>query len=213
MTERLNAAPQRWSGKGLSGRYLFIEVFAGSLRLSSALNKRGFIVHSWECSLDSKQNILRQGFKPFIRHIVSRFKILGLWMALPCNTFSRARHGKDGPRALRSSEQPWGLPGIEGKDSSKLQDANKLLCVCLWLCRYLCRANVGWVLENPGYSYLWDVPEIRRLSRRDNIAFDFLDFCQFGERWRKRTRLLYFNVPFLTDFQTLWGPSRYLWSD
>ena len=69
---------------------------------------------------------------------------------------------------------------------------NKLL---KWCCRFLqhcIQHGVMFVVENPRRSKLWLMPPIIKIMRKCSVCD--VDYCQYGEAWQKRTRLLCFNV-------------------
>ena len=45
-------------------------------------------------------------------------------------------------------------------------------------------------LENPATSLLWEAPPIRRLLQSEFAQINVLDQCQFGAKWRKRTKVV-----------------------
>ena len=50
--------------------------------------------------------------------------------------------------------------------------------------------RVPWILENPHGSKMWFVPHLISIARRQTVHLRVADFCQYGKRWRKRTRFL-----------------------
>ena len=112
---------------------------------------------------------------------------------MPCVTFSVARKpGDGGPPPLRSDEFPMGLPHLRSRNLFKLHEGNQLLhftCDLIALCQ---QNNVPWCFENPASSRCWMTPRVQSLGGR----YIELDFCQFGEPWRKRTGLLHGGVDF-----------------
>eukprot|EP00972_Heterocapsa_arctica_P086682 12778374-Heterocapsa_arctica.AAC.1 len=41
---------------------------------------------------------------------------------------------------------------------------------------------------------MWYVPELIKLALADHVTTVVSDFCQYGKRWRKRTRFLCGNI-------------------
>ena len=96
------------------------------------------------------------------------------------------------PGALRGEEGKdlYGLPGLSEKDQLKVDVANKLLRYLSAFGRYCKRRRVPFYVENPLTSRLWKTHELKQLARLPGtLHVDFV-FCQYGEPWRKSTRLL-----------------------
>ena len=82
-------------------------------------------------------------------------------LAIPCTTFSRARRSpKPGmPGPLRSSEEPWGLTTLTGRDQEKLDLGNAITRCTLRIVVALERYKIPYIVENPQTSILWWLPE------------------------------------------------------
>mgnify|MGYP001209000612 CR=1 FL=1 len=50
------------------------------------------------------------------------------------------------------------------------------------------------MLEHPINSRIWHTPELVSLARKHHGLFVTLDQCGYGAKWRKRTKLMCFNV-------------------
>ena len=50
------------------------------------------------------------------------------------------------------------------------------------------RKKINFVIENPLTSMLWKFTELNALIR--DMSQARVDVCQYGERWRKRTKLI-----------------------
>ena len=93
------------------------------------------------------------------------------------------------PCALRDdSEYIMGLPNLSEKDQARVEAGNAdLAFICLVIDECI-RANVMCVIENPITSRLWATPQMqKRLAQAAGVHT--VDYCAFGELWRKRTRL------------------------
>jgi hypothetical protein len=82
-----------------------------------------------------------------------------------------------------------GLPGLDSKNLEKVVLGNRLLHISARICRVCHSVGIPWTIENPGYSIVWETAAIKNLVLRQKSEHILLDYCQFGERWRKRTRL------------------------
>ena len=45
-------------------------------------------------------------------------------------------------------------------------------------------------LENPSSSYAWEMPQMKRFISHFSPKFAWLDFCQYGEDWKKPTTIM-----------------------
>ena len=115
--------------------------------------------------------------------------LLFVWWATPCNTMSRARKDDGGPPPLRSDAYPLGIPGLQGAQLRKVQQANRLVTVTALGLELAHSCGAASVLENPHRSRLWEIPRLLAALQRIGAASVFLDYCCWGERWQKRTRL------------------------
>ena len=171
----------------LSGHLIF-ELFSGSARLSGACVSRGFAARTFDVAQSAAQDILDDVVFSGLCDVVTRRTMRVPWLAIPCATWSRARRGGCGPPALRSDRFLMGLPKLQGKDKAKVRMHNKIhyrACELVALCRL---HAIDYVIENPASSRLLRTSKLDKTIDVSHVT-DF-DFCQFGEPWRKRTRLV-----------------------
>eukprot|EP00959_Pyramimonas_sp_CCMP1952_P455184 9471164-Pyramimonas_sp.AAC.1 len=90
-----------------------------------------------------------------------------------------------------------GLPGFGEKDAKKVKDGNRLMWFTVRCCQAASKAGIPWTIENPRTSRVWKAPAIKKLAQMTlfgaevlSPAFVHLDFCQYGEAWKKSTTLL-----------------------
>eukprot|EP00438_Fugacium_kawagutii_P017033 Skav221328 [mRNA] locus=scaffold1437:51466:51993:- [translate_table: standard] len=111
---------------------------------------------------------------------------------MPCTTFSRARrHDGLGPGPLRDASHIWGLPDLSRGDYKKLQTGNALFLFTLRILRICDELHIPFIVENPESSMAWDVPVMREFISTTSSHECNLDFCMYGELWRKPTKLVY----------------------
>ena len=182
------AGPRRLTG--------FVEVFSGSGRLAQAVSNLG--VPAAALDIEKGFDILKPENEKWLLAAIRRRQIRCLWFGLPCTSWSRARHcdGR-GPGPLRDDgDGIMGLSGLGEKDAAKVLDGNRLLWVTIRLCKAAAAAGIPWIIENPRTSRVWLAPAMKKLMRvrfSSSLAppsFVHLDFCQFGEAWKKGTSLL-----------------------
>ena len=119
-----------------------------------------------------------------------RGEIIMLWFGITCSTWSVARRNDGrGPGPLRSEEYLYGFPYPPVKSQRRVDEANQQLRWMFDLCMLAARLQVPCVVENPETSRAWLTSEVCSLKNAGFKAFD-LDFCQFGEPWKKGARLL-----------------------
>ena len=123
---------------------------------------------------------------------IRRGFVLGAMLALPCTTFSIARSSNS---QLRSMEFPDGLPTLEGRWLAQAQLGNALLTATLKIIRALDATRTPWILENPNSSYAFKTSQwLAYEAKAANTYTVKLDQCQYGARWRKRTKLAIGNI-------------------
>ena len=114
-----------------------------------------------------------------------------VWLGTPCCTWSQARHGPPGSSwcRLRDAANLWGLSNLDPRASGACKRGNSQLRFSLRIVRACLRVGTPVALENPGSSWMWQVPSLQRLCRDRTSHNCTTDYCSFGARWRKRTRV------------------------
>ena len=183
---------------------LALEVFCGSASLSLALQEVGF-----EClPVDWSGNTHKSSVPIKVVDLTTETGGRCLWAAAlqpgvayvhfapPCGTFSRARevpiprklkeHGVKEPQPLRSTEKPYGLPGLSAVDEMKVQKANSLVKLMGGLVQQLQRKGIMWSIENPRNSILWQCDEMKALSELRDVYDMSFQACMHGgqrDKW------------------------------
>ena len=138
-------------------------------------------------------DVLDPHVQALIFQLIRRNRVKFIWIGMPCTTFSIARRNDGlGPPPLRSDSQPRGLKNLTGMQLRKLVQGNALYDFTVKLIRTCEMCKIPWVLENPSTSRCWLLPELQQLLRA--AKYIELDFCQYGEAWRKRTKLLFNGI-------------------
>eukprot|EP00435_Cladocopium_sp_Y103_P044150 s460_g12.t1 len=122
-----------------------------------------------------------------------------------CRTFSRAR-GRwiqlpdggwiQGPRQVRSDDQPWGFNDLTKGDAVAVRQGNQFMKRSIkGLTK---RHNAGGIasLEHPYNSYVWDTEEIAEMRSSGDWFETSYSHCCFGGT-RVKWTLLFHNSPFL----------------
>ena len=75
------------------------------------------------------------------------------------------------------------------RDQEKVRIGNATMSATAQIIRLAKQGFVPTFLENPASSMLWLAPQIDRLCGFSSSRKFICDFCQYGARWRKRTRI------------------------
>ena len=174
----------------------FLEIFAGSARLTAACLDQGMLAYGIDhirykhargpvISLDltslEHQEIL-------LRWIASGV-VGAVALAPPCGTASRAREIPGGPPPLRTDNYPDGLPGLSGISASRVASANSLYAFCARVVQAAEQQGLPWVIENPTNSLFWSTSFWASVASLEHIVAD-LQACAFGGSRPKWTRLV-----------------------
>ena len=172
----------------------FLEVFAGTGRLSSrlerdlaAVGRQDVKVIRIEWKDNPDDNLLESKCFIRIQRLINSGKCLGVWFAPPCNSWSTSRrHDGKGAPPLRSIEHPYGLPSLRAKDRNKVLEANTLMRRTSELATTCILNRVPFVVENPYHSMIWLTTEFRHLAGLPGVLASRVDFCQYGEPYHKK---------------------------
>ena len=96
---------------------------------------------------------------------------------------------------LCNNQYIYGIPGLASHDRHMIHVGNCTMSCTARLIRLCCKFKVPCFLENPAGSMMWHAPPILRLCRHFDSRCCVCDFCQYGARWRKRTRIQTWNAP------------------
>lgn len=152
----------------------FVEVFAGSCRLSKACRdvgfrvtavdkdksrSEGFSIYNWDLGDEEQYQMLEKYLEP------CHSTLLHVHFAHASNTTSRAlekpirgvpEHQQ--PRPLRSNDYPDGLEHLTEAERRRVELANISYNPTAMLCIFLIRLNVSASIENPESSFFFGKP-------------------------------------------------------
>ena len=104
---------------GIRMKGIFLHIFSGSGGLSHAVAAHGLAVVNVDTSVHPALNLLDDNVFQLLVGWLSSGVVAGIWAGTPCNSFSRARRGKQQspggrgmPMQLRSASCPEGLPHL-----------------------------------------------------------------------------------------------------
>ncbi len=197
-SDSLVAMPQLLPLPAVGRKRPFIEVFAGSRRLTDTFAAVGHMTFAMDVKYDPLHDITTAGAANMLRAKVLQFEASSgmkpyLHFAPPCCTYTRCRYP-----SIRSSEYPHGLPPsqLSMKDKTVLKLANRITEHAFALMMEHSMAGCWVSLEQPHTSLLLKERCFLRWAARTGVAPTILDYCQFGMPYRKRT--------------VLWGPTGVL---
>lgn len=179
--------------KNCNGKFhgVFLDIFSGDGGVSQHLKKRGFPVVSIDICDDPRFDVLDPAVVAVIVGWIKSKCVLGVWLATPCTSWSRARHGPVnsnwGP--IRSNQFIYGFKNLSDTDLTKVTIGNKTMRFTAHIISNCIHFKTPCFLENPATSMLWRAPPIVKCCSHVSSKFFICDFCQYGARWRKRTKI------------------------
>ena len=174
-----------------------LEIFAGTARVASAVCSLGIPMFPIDICIFPNHDVLQKNVEWKIVDWIQKGRICFIWLGMPCTTFSRARKLDGlGPGPLRDSDNLHGLANLSYNDRRKLLLGNQLFYFTIRIMQICCKYKIPYALENPASSMVWEMPALLHFRRMYNPGFLTLDFCQYGELWRKPTSILYQFIDF-----------------
>lgn len=187
---------------------LFLEIFAGSCRLSKACKEAGL-----RCTAVDKDPKRSEQFPVYICDLgdaeqfdllksyieAEKESILHVHFAPGCGTASRAREkpipgDPDPPRPLRSDSFPDGLPNLTAEEQQRVETANSSYRAMCTLILFLVSLSISISIENPKNSILWLTSFLRSmLEALPRYHVCVFQHCMHGGRRDKATAWYSFN--------------------
>ena len=190
------------SGEDIANAVI-IEIFAGTSRVTACLRQIGLrscfgVDHVKVKNLSGPVSVADltkpEGIALLMSWINSR-TVLGIFLAPPCGTASRARSIKlprnlkrkyhSEPRPLRSNSQPNGVSGLGWLDKFKISKANKLYHLTAQLVKHCVKEGLLVCVENLQYSLFWATTFWQQVSHL--VMYSTFHTCQYGSKRLKRT--------------------------
>ena len=172
------------------GQYL-ADFFSGVGGVAKAARALGFNAREWELLHGENNDLTRPCVVYKIKQDVKHSKIIAAMLAPPCSSFSPAR---DRTCVVRTKQHPYGVPQLTPGDAEKVRLGNSCFKSAYEIICCLNKYGIPWILENPHSSKCWYLPEMQKLMSLPTVHVRVTDFCCYGTRWRKRTRLLIGNI-------------------
>jgi hypothetical protein len=171
---------------------VYLEIFSGSGRLSTAFGRANELVLKWDVLLGPAYDLTKRQGTLLIVGWIRAGLIRGVHMGTPYTSFSRVRGVGIGPPAVRSVSEPMGLASLSrDADINVVALGNTLLKVSIHIFNVCLIFKVPASLENPATSLLWLTPGIVHLSHQRTVSLVTTEFCMWGTPWRKSTSFLH----------------------
>ena len=170
----------------LAYTFEFVEIFAGSSRVTAALQQLGIVCGPpIDLSKAEEYNMSHVFVLSWLYHLVERGTLRAFMLEPPCTTFSIMRRP-----ALRDIDQPY---GFDPRDP-QTRDGNILACRSLQLMHKAAVRRVSGIMERPFTAKTRHLPPYRALLRRQAVSEVRCDSCQFGSIHQKSFALLGVNI-------------------
>ena len=187
VSEVLRKAAEQAKGSGI-----FLDLFSGRRApVTRALKQQGQVCVPFDTLLGLEYDLCSAGVLNLLLAWIESSKVAGLSLALPCGSWSSARHGIPGgtcPPALRdrSSGNIYGFKNLSPRDTLRVNIGNATMRSGAAIINKARLHQIPTVMENGILSMIWYAPEIR--SQLFAAVLHTCDYCQHGTPWRKRTR-------------------------
>ena len=122
---------------------------------------------------------------------LSNEKVIGIFIAPPCGTASRARNIKmkkgikrkfhlTEPKPLRSNDSPNGIRGLVWLDKLKVSQANKLYHLTSKIVNFCLQKNLLVCVESPQFSLFWSTTFWVEVAGK--MKYTIHHACQYGSK-------------------------------
>lgn len=177
---------------------LVIEIFAGTGGITAWIRKAGMISSFGTDCMKFKGNkapivtlnLLTSEGRRLLWHYVDNERVIGVWLAPPCGTASKAREiDNGGPPPLRSDLLPDGLENLNKEDQERVNKANSLYLLTTQVADYCFVNGLFFFIENPFSSIYWKTSMFRSMICLGDVIFQSHVACAYGSMRPKRTML------------------------
>ena len=184
---------------------IFLEIYAGTARLSKAVSDEGFQCIPIDKTASRSSNFIAiydvtddlqlQQLLDFIEQ--EHRRIIAVHLAPACGTASKARErplpkfsrkGFKVPKPLRSTDKPLGVDSLAGLDKIRTELANMVYAATAILIRKCASLNILCSLENPLNSLFWLFPDIQKVLAEVGGYDVIFHNCMHGGKRKKQTR-------------------------
>ena len=173
-------------GRPLAYKFEFIEIFAGSSRVTTFLAAKGVVCGPpIDLSCSPEHDMQSSLLMRWLSHLIVERLIRAFMIEPPCTTFSIMRRP-----ALRDKWQPYGFIPSDGQTRT----GNILAHRSFQAMDLADRFGVAGILENPFSSKMRYLPSWGTLEKRLSASVCRTDSCRFGSPHLKSFRFLGMHV-------------------
>ena len=173
--------PETWGG-------YVVEIFAGCCGLTWALVGIGLdVLTPWDLLYGEEYDVVTHGW--LLVRLAQLGAIAYAHLAVPCQSLTLARRP-----ALRDHAYPRGRPGLTPEQNHLVAAGNALVDFACVLAFALWTSNSYFSIENPWRSWLWAIPEMKRLFSLLGVGFVAFSMSDHGAPWYKPTVMVH-NLP------------------
>ena len=168
--------------KPLAFRFSFVEIFAGSAKVTRFVASKGYSVGPpIELSVSEEFDVRLQHVASWLSWLIAENLILGFMIEPPCTTFSVMRRP-----ALRDRDFPFGFnPHDEQTEAGNILGQRGFQMLSIGR-----RNRVVGLLETPNSSKLKNMPSWRSLASHDDVFSTRCDSCRYGSIHLKSFKFL-----------------------
>ena len=132
-------------------RRIFLDVFSGCGRIASQLRRRGFACIAIDKCLDPRLDVLNPKILNVMRGWMCSGCVQAIWLATPCSSWSRARHGPCGSAwgPLRDNRHIYGFKGLSSRNQAKITEGNATMRATCEILQLAIKLQIPCFLENP----------------------------------------------------------------
>ena len=156
----------------LAHRFQFVEIFAGSARVTACMDRRGYAVcPPIDLSYSEEYDLSTAEVMSWLSYLISHRLIMAFIVELPCTTFSIMRRP-----ALRDRENPYGFDPSD----PQTKVGNVLALRGLQSMKLGLVSQVAGVFECPLTSKVKNLPPYKELHEKAGVERCRTDSCCFG---------------------------------
>jgi hypothetical protein len=189
VSDVLREAVQQAKGSGV-----FFDLFSGPRApVTQALKRQGNVCVPFDTLLGHAYDLCAEGVVNLLLAWIESSNVAGISIALPCGSWSSARHGGPGntcppPLRERTKKNIYGFKKLSPKDRMRVRLGNATMRSGAVIISKAREYKIPTVMDNGILSMIWYAPEIR--SQLSAAVLHTCDYCQHGTRWRRRTHFV-----------------------
>lgn len=164
-------------------------VISNKAGVEAAWRRAGLSVMCLRFGDGSAADVTRPEVMSTVRGWIQSGAVVSLWISPPGRTLNAI------PCLFRSPSHPWGLPGASGSRRGQVCFENTSARVTARLAGCAAARSIPTVIVAAAHSFVWELAPVRAVNRIAPATTHVCDLCQFGSRYRRRTRVQSLRVP------------------